>query len=106
VVLQRRLGSNDRPEDEALDRRARHTVARLSAAQRRLQRLGPVGPRVVEVYFPLGTPTHRLGVLEGSTLPYAPIDADLSAGLAGLYRDSRSGSAPCNLALFGISCVG
>ncbi len=95
-------GFNDRPEDEALDAVHGHTVARLTRLNADSNDSGPVGPRVVEVYFPLGMPTHRLGVLE-IYLPYAPIDADLTAGLAGLYRDLAVGLGALYLALFGIS---
>jgi diguanylate cyclase (GGDEF)-like protein len=49
---------------------------------------GPAGQRVVEVYVPLsagrGAGAVRVGVLE-IYLPYAPIDADVDAGLRTLY---------------------
>ena len=66
---------------------------------------GPVGPPAVEVYQPLyaAPPSHQLvGVLE-MYLPYAPINADVSAGLNNLYRDLALGLGALYLALFVIS---
>jgi diguanylate cyclase (GGDEF)-like protein len=66
--------------------------------------IGPVGPPAVEVYQPLtaGVPEHRVGVLE-MYLPYAPIDADVTAGLHTLYRDLTVGLGALFVALFVIS---
>ena len=70
-------------------------MARLTQLNADTDDAGPVGPRAVEVYLPLvaGSPAHRVGVLE-VYLPYAPIDADVSAGLTACIATSRSGSAP------------
>ena|SRR5665213_318850 len=45
---------------------------------------------------------HRLGVLE-VYLPYAPIDADVTSGLRGLYRDLGIGLGLLYMILFAIS---
>jgi diguanylate cyclase len=95
-------GFKQRPEDEAIDAVHGLTVARLTQLNADANDSGPIGPRVVEVYLPLGTPAHRLGVLE-IYLPYGPISADLGAGLAGLYRDLAVGLGALYVALFGIS---
>ena len=49
---------------------------------------GKIGPEAVEIYQPLlaGNSERRVGVLE-LYLPYAPIGADVTAGLHSLYRD-------------------
>jgi len=95
-------GFKQRPEGEALDAVRGRTVARLTQLNADSNDSGPVGPGVVEVYLPLGTTAHRLGVLE-IYLPYAPINADLGAGLSGLYQDLAAGLGALYLALFGIS---
>jgi diguanylate cyclase (GGDEF)-like protein len=65
---------------------------------------GPIGPQAVEVYQPLyaGAPLHRVGVLE-MYLPYAPIAADVNAGVRGLYRDLTIGLGALYIVLFIIS---
>jgi diguanylate cyclase len=65
---------------------------------------GPLGPSSVEIYLPLraGTPSRRVGVLE-VYLPYAPIHADVEAGLNTLYRNLAIGLGLLYLLLFGIS---
>jgi diguanylate cyclase (GGDEF)-like protein len=65
---------------------------------------GPLGPASVEIYLPLatGTPSHRVGVLE-VYLPYAPIRADVNAGVDSLYRNLAVGLGLLYLVLFGIS---
>jgi diguanylate cyclase (GGDEF)-like protein len=88
-----------------------HAAAAYGAITARLTRLnaddndtGPIGPQAVEVYQPLyaGTPLHRVGVLE-MYLPYAPIAADVNAGLRGLYRDLTIGLGALYIVLFIIS---
>jgi diguanylate cyclase (GGDEF)-like protein len=88
-----------------------HAAAAYGTVTARLTRLnaddndtGPVGPQAVEVYQPLyaGTSLRRVGVLE-MYLPYAPIAADVNAGLRGLYRDLTIGLGALYLALFIIS---
>jgi diguanylate cyclase (GGDEF)-like protein len=88
-----------------------HAAATYGTVTARLTRLnaddndtGPIGPQAVEVYQPLyaGTSLRRVGVLE-MYLPYAPIAADVNAGLRGLYRDLTIGLGALYLALFIIS---
>jgi diguanylate cyclase (GGDEF)-like protein len=64
---------------------------------------GPVGQRVAEVYTPLRNSDDAIiGVLE-IYLPYAPIAADLSAGLGHLYADLAGGLLALYLALAGLA---
>ena len=81
-------GFHQRPEDEALAAARGATVARLTRLNSDANDSGRLGPESVEVYLPLeaGAPTHRVGVLE-IYLPYAPINADVTADLHNLYRD-------------------
>ena len=97
-------GFTQRPEDEALDAAQGHVVARLTHLNSDANDTGPIGPLAVEVYVPLvaGAPLRRVGVLE-VYLPYAPINADVSAGLSGLYRDLALGLGALYVALFAIS---
>jgi diguanylate cyclase (GGDEF)-like protein len=62
---------------------------------------GPSGVAAVEVYRPLtaGSPPARVGVLE-VYLPYAPIKADVTAGLHDLYRDLSGGLVLLYVVLF------
>jgi diguanylate cyclase (GGDEF)-like protein len=60
------------------------------------------GGAAVEVYLPLAPEGRRVGVLE-LYLPYAPIDADVSAGLHSLYRTMAAGLLLLWAALFVIS---
>jgi diguanylate cyclase (GGDEF)-like protein len=55
---------------------------------------GAKGPLAVEVYVPLraGEPPQLVGVME-VYLPYAPIQADVEAGINGLYRNLAVGLA-------------
>ena len=95
---------DDEPEDEALTPPTARswpispgsTPIRVTSARS--------DPKPVEVYLPLnaGTPARRVGVLE-IYLPYAPISADVTAGLHTLYRDLVLGLAGLYLALFAIS---
>jgi diguanylate cyclase (GGDEF)-like protein len=97
-------GFNKRPEDEALAAARGVVTARLTRLNSDVNDTGHVGPRAVEVYEPLraGSPEHRVGILE-MYLPYAPIDADVSAGLHTLYRDLALGLGALYLVIFVIS---
>ena len=97
-------GFRQRPEDEALDAAHGSMVARLTRLNSDSVDTGRRGPESVEVYLPLhaGSPPHRVGVLE-VYLPYAPISADVDAGLAILYRNLAIGLGVLYLILFGIS---
>jgi len=92
-------GFTDKPERPAL--LAAHGIvsARLIRLNSDDNDLGPIGPPAVEVYQPLQASGHQVGVLE-MYLPYAPIDADVSAGLHTLYRDLTVGLALLFVALF------
>ncbi len=97
-------GFGDKPEDEALDAAHGETVARLTHLNSDSNDSGPIGPEAVEVYVPLvaGAPSRRVGVLE-VYLPYAPINADVTAGLHELYRDLAIGLGVLYLILFALS---
>ena len=79
-------------------------MARLTRINTDSDDSGQAGPESVEVYLPLFAGAHhqRVGVLE-VYLPYAPIKADVSAGLHTLYRNLLVGLAALYLILFGIS---
>jgi diguanylate cyclase (GGDEF)-like protein len=66
--------------------------------------VGPVGPRVVEIYQPIdvGSARTEVGVLE-MYLPYAPIQADVTAGLHRMYELVAAGLLALWLVLGGIS---
>ncbi len=97
-------GFRQRPEDEALDAARGHVVARLTRFNSDPEDTGPIGPEVVEVYLPLhaGASSRLVGVLE-LYLPYAPINADVTAGLHRLYVDLSVGLFALYAALLGIS---
>ncbi len=97
-------GIHQRPEDEALEAAAGRPVVRLTALNSDSVDTGRVGTESVEAYLPLaaGIPPHRVGVME-VYLPYAPINADVEAGLGDLYRNLAIGLAVLYLVLFGIS---
>jgi diguanylate cyclase (GGDEF)-like protein len=97
-------GFKDKPEDEALDAAHGEIVARLTRLNSDSNDTGKAGPESVEVYVPLtaGTPSHRVGVLE-IYLPYAPINADVSAELGRLYLDLAVGLALLYLVLSAIT---
>ena len=97
-------GFKTRPEDEAFDAAHGEIVARLTQLNADSNDVGPKGPEAVEVYLPLtaGSPEQRVGVLE-IYLPYAPINADVTASLHNLYRDLAIGLVALYLALFAIS---
>jgi diguanylate cyclase len=91
------------PEDEALDAAHGATIARLTTLNGDDDDSGPSGPETVEAYVPLiGTAGLQVGVLE-IYLPYAPINADVTAGLASLYRILSIGLGLLYLVLFAIS---
>jgi len=75
-------------DDDVTAALANHVVSRLTRLNEDADDAGPVGPRVVEIYRPImaaGTTDSRvLGVLE-MYVPYAPIEADVSAGLHRMY---------------------
>lgn len=97
-------GFKEAPEDEALDAAQGTIVGRLTHLNSDSDDSGPIGPESVEVYLPLnaGAPSHRVGVLE-IYLPYAPINADVSAELHNLYRDLALGLGALYVVLFAIS---
>jgi diguanylate cyclase (GGDEF)-like protein len=92
------------PEDEAIDAAHGAVVVSLTRLNSDPGDQGKIGPASVEVYLPLsaGTPARRVGVLE-VYLPYAPISADVTAGLHSLYRDLILGLAGLYAALCIIS---
>ena len=91
-------------DDEGADAARGETVARLIRLNSDPGDVGPIGPESVEVYLPLtaGTPSRQVGVLE-IYLPYAPIAADVTAGLHNLYRALAFGLAVLYVVLFVIS---
>jgi diguanylate cyclase (GGDEF)-like protein len=97
-------GFRQSPEDEALDATRGIVVARLTRLNSDSVDRGRIGSEAVEIYLPLqaGSPLHRVGVME-VYLPYAPISADVTAGLHNLYRNLAIGLAALYLALFVIS---
>lgn len=99
-------GMHQRPEGEAMEAARGADIARITRLNADAVDSGRVGPVSVEVYLPLqaGTPPHRVGVLE-VYLPYAPISADVRAGLTILYRNLAIGLASLYLVLFGIAVV-
>jgi diguanylate cyclase len=99
-----REGFTEKPEDEVTDAARGETEADLSRLNSDPGDIGKVGPESVEVYLPLevGPQQRRVGVLE-IYLPYAPISADVTAGLHSLYRGLILGLAGLYLAIGGIS---
>jgi diguanylate cyclase (GGDEF)-like protein len=91
-------------DDEALEAAHGEVVAQLTYLNADSDDVGPKGPAAVEVYLPLtaGKPQHRVGVLE-IYLPYAPINADVTASLHNLYLDLGVGLVALYLALLAIS---
>ena len=90
-------------DGDALDAANGAIIARLATLNGDADDSGPVGPAAVEAYIPLvGATGQRVGVLE-IYLPYAPIEADVSAGLTSLYRDLSIGLGLLYLVLFAIS---
>ncbi len=97
-------GFGQKPEDEALDAARGSVVERLTHLNSDDNDRGAVGPESVEIYVPLSAGDHnqRVGVLE-LYLPYAPINADVNAGLHTLYLYLALGLAALYLILFAIS---
>ncbi len=97
-------GFHQRPEDEALDASRGAEVVRLTRFNSDSVDTGAIGPVTVEVYLPLhaGGSHRQVGVME-VYLPYAPIAADVNAGLKTLYRNLAIGLTLLYLILFGIS---
>jgi diguanylate cyclase (GGDEF)-like protein len=91
-------------DDDALSAAHGIVVAHLTHLNTDSVDAGNPGPEAVEIYQPLqaGSPLRRVGVLE-LYLPYAPISADVTAGLHTLYRNLAIGLAALYLALFAIS---
>ncbi|HTR70418.1 MAG TPA: bifunctional diguanylate cyclase/phosphodiesterase [Mycobacteriales bacterium] len=92
------------PDDEAVEAAHGETVSRITHLDADNNPNGPQGAKVAEVYQPLlaGNPAHQLGVLE-VYLPYAPIAADVDAGVGALYRDLGLGLFLLAVLLAGIS---
>ena len=97
-------GFHDAIEDEALDAAHGHMVVRLTHLNSDSVDRGKVKGLSVEVYLPLyvGSATNRVGVME-IYLPYAPISADVNAGIHTLYRNLAIGLALLYLILLAIS---
>jgi diguanylate cyclase (GGDEF)-like protein len=81
-------GFGEAADDEAPAAARGTVVVHLTRLNTDPNDIGPAGRMVVEVYLPLtagtGPNAARVGVLE-IYLPYAPIDADVNAGLRTLY---------------------
>lgn len=90
--------------DEALEAARGTAIIRLTRLNADSDDTGSLGPESVEVYLPLlaGSGAHRVGILE-VYLPYAPIRAEIDAGIDGLYRNLAIGLAALYILLFGIS---
>ena len=97
-------GFHQAPEDEALDAARGKEIVRLTPFNSDSVDTGKVGPTSVEVYLPLhsGGSHRQVGVME-VYLPYAPIAADVGAGLSALYRNLAIGLTLLYLILFGIT---
>ena len=91
-------------DDEALDAVHGEIVSKLSRLNSDANDLGPLGPRVVEIYQPIdvGTARTQVGVLE-MYLPYAPIQKDVTAGLHQMYELLGAGLLALWLVLGAIS---
>ena len=97
-------GMHSPVDDEAVDASKGTIVARLTTLNADDHSKDPDDPAVVEVYEQLraGQPQHPVGVLE-VYLPYAPIKADIAAGLNGLHHDLIDGLAVLYIVLLAIS---
>lgn len=97
-------GFGSTPEDEALDAAHGATVERLTHLNSDSNDSGRQGAESAEIYQPLVAPSsaRRIGVLE-LYLPYAPIRADVTAGLHRLYWYLGLGLAALYLILFAIA---
>jgi len=96
-------------DDEVQEALSGDVVSRLTRLNADADDAGPPGPKVVEVYRPItadpdgtGVAAAPLGVLE-MYVPYAPIEADVTAGLRHMYEVLALGLALLWLALALIS---
>ncbi|KQX61932.1 hypothetical protein ASD06_15445 [Angustibacter sp. Root456] len=89
-------------DDEALDAATGHSVLRLTRLNADSNDNGPAGVPAIEAYQPLGDPQAALGVLE-VYLPYAPIQAEIDAGLHRLHRLLVIGLSALYLVLLGLA---
>ncbi|GAA4350853.1 hypothetical protein GCM10023145_14180 [Angustibacter luteus] len=92
-------GFGDAADGEALEAAEGHVEAELTRLNADDDR-GALGVRAVEVYQPLAD--GALGVLE-IYLPYAPIAAEVQAGVGRLYRDLSIGLGVLYLVLVGLA---
>jgi diguanylate cyclase (GGDEF)-like protein len=92
------------PDDEATDAVHGAVVSDLTRLNSDPGDVGPVGPRVVEIYQPItvGSARTEVGVLE-MYLPYAPIQHDVTAGLTRMYALLGAGLGALWLVLAAIS---
>jgi diguanylate cyclase (GGDEF)-like protein len=78
------------PEDEVIDALHGEVVSSLKRLNSDAEDVGPLGPRVVEIYRPImsdpstGADARPIGVLE-MYVPYQPIAKDVDAGLRRMY---------------------
>jgi diguanylate cyclase (GGDEF)-like protein len=79
--------STAQPDDEVFDALHGEVVSALTRLNSDSDDIGPVGPRVVEIYRPITASATGgvVGVLE-MYVPYAPIAADVNAGLRQMYE--------------------
>jgi len=91
-------------EDEAVEAAGGEPVTKLTRLNTDTDDHGPRGVAAVEAYRVLsaGMPSRPVGVLE-LYLPYAPISADVSAGMRAIERDMFLGIAALYLVLLLIS---
>jgi diguanylate cyclase (GGDEF)-like protein len=93
-------------DGEAAEAGRGHTIAGLTRLNEDANDNGPLGSQAVEVYTRLdaGANDHAVGVLE-VYLPYAPIRADVAAGVQKLYRTIAFGLAALWLVMFLIALL-
>ncbi|MGN6300965.1 MAG: putative bifunctional diguanylate cyclase/phosphodiesterase [Angustibacter sp.] len=89
-------------DDEALDATRGESVLRLTHLNADRNDSGPAGVPAIEAYQPLGDRENALGVLE-VYLPYAPIQAEIDAGLDRLHRLLAIGLSALYLVLLGLA---
>ena len=90
-------------DDEAIEAAKGETIGLLTHINADSNDAGPTGQAAVEVYVPLrNSAGTTIGVLE-TYLPYGPINDDVNAALANLYRNLAFGLAALYVALFVIS---
>ncbi len=94
-------GYSRRPDEEAAAAGGGESIAGLTRLNEDANDDGPLGSQMIEVYTRLDAgPQHRaVGVLE-VYLPYAPIRADVNAGLHRLYRTLALGLAALWVVMF------